>query len=73
MTGGAGVLVLLAGFYHSKESLGFAPSGWLPVRTETLEDEPGVAKGPGHWNKFKKQIHATIPKPGRTPSSITPE
>lgn len=43
------------------------------MRTETLEGEPGSAKGPGHWNKFKKQIHARIPKPGRTPSFITPE
>lgn len=36
-------------------------------------DEPDVAKGPGHGNTFKKQIHARIPKPGRTISSITPK
>lgn len=69
ISGDAGVLVLLAGFYHSKV---VCSSGLLLVKTETLEDELEVAKAPGHWNKFKKQIHARIPKPGRTPS-VTPE
>lgn len=43
------------------------------VRTETLEDEPEVSKIPGHWTKFKKEIHARTPKPGETPSSVTLE
>jgi len=39
------------------------------MRTETLEDEPQASEVTGHWNKFKKQIRARIPKPGETPPS----
>lgn len=73
INGAAGVLVLLAGFYHSKERLVVCSFRVTASENWNTEDGPEVAKGPGHWNKFKKQIHARIPKPGRTPSSITPE
>lgn len=43
------------------------------MRTETLEDELEVSEVSGHWNKFKKQIHARILKPVETPSSVTLE
>lgn len=74
ISGDAGVLVLLSGFCHSQERLvvcSFRVIESESTRAATLW--PEVAKGPGHWNTFKKRIHARIPKPGRTISSITPE